>query len=617
MAKIYIAEKPSQGRALRDALGPGKPGAGGLPALSKPPGTVYWLKDGACICALGHLLRLKNPHEYNPDLKKWDLDTLPMIPEQWGKIPNTFQSGVAARLSVMKKLLNSPKVTEIIIATDAGREGELIAREILEWAVPKSKMPKITRVWAQSMSSQALQKAFKNRKDGSTTEGLGNSGKMRERWDWLIGLNFTRLFTIKCKSWGTTGVASVGRVQTPTLAMVVRQERKILDFVATDYFEIEALAKIHGITLRFAPAKRILQKSEAEKIAQNTEGFQGKLSVKKEAKKQAPPPLFDLANLQKAASSAKGWTAKKTLDTAQNLYEAAAISYPRTDCVALDPQDKADCIDLVIRLGKECLEYKGKIPAKKDLTIRSKVFSASQVAKSDHHAIIPTEDIPKKFASADEKWLWNTVARRFASQFLPDREYLQTTISMDANGNIFSATGAQTTKAGWKSIYTDEHTGDVEFPDVKDGAKDTLEDLKVIACKTKPPNRFTEGSLVQAMKKAGIGTQATWAAIIELLKNRKFIESKKGKLIPYELGMKFIEAIEQSIPEMAEIEKTAELEVMLDDLVQKKTSLPKTMTQVITSLKQDTAHLKKTKLPQLPFPQGDTTKFSRTKKTKK
>ena len=606
MTRVYIAEKPSQGRAIQKAIGAGPPSIPSLSGLKGPPGTLYWTQDGIVICAVGHLLRFREPHEYDEDLKRWSLDKLPMIPTSWPMLPNeTPGLKVPERLRAIKKVLTDKSVKEIVIATDAGREGELIARELLEYMLPKTSKAKIYRLWTQSLSENALKKALSSLRPGSSTEGLHHAGKTRQIWDWLEGLNYTRLFSMSCRPYGAGGVISVGRVQTPTLALIVRLQKTIENFVAVKYFEISALASKHGVTLRYAPAEkdRILDRNQAEAIAQEAEGFSGPLLVKTEPKKKGPPPLFDLAGLQKFCSSSKKWTAKATLECAQKLYELGHISYPRTDCTALDPDDKQECINLIMKMAKNPSYH---LPSKKtDLVIRPKTFNKKAVEASDHHAIIPTDQIPQGTMDAGMAFMYDQIARRFAAAFLPDWEYLRTTVTMDVNGRLFQAAGNATTKHGWKMLYTGmsetDSDADQDIPFIKSGSKDTLKDCTVVDCQTKPPAPYTEGSLVAAMKKHGIGTQATWANILETLKRRQYIETKNAKLWATTLGVALIELADDKMPSLTDIERTGRMEIFLQSIVTGEQDFDKAKAIVEKTVTEEIQRLKTLDLPNLPM----------------
>ena len=610
MSRVYIAEKPSQGRAIQQAVGSGKPMSPSMAGIKGPRGTIYWAKDGIIVCALGHLLRFREPHEYDEELKRWSLEKLPMIPTSWPLLPNDQFRGsdTKARISAIKKALNDKSVTEIVIATDAGREGELIARELIDYCLPKSHKIKVSRLWTQSLSENALKKALGSLKTGKSTEGLHDAGKTRQIWDWLEGLNYTRLFSISCKPYGGSGVISVGRVQTPTLALIVRLQKIIENFVPVKYFEVSALASKHGITLRHAPVEqnRILEPEIAQAIADEAEGFTGPLLVKTEPKTKAPPPLFDLAALQKFCSSVMKWTAKQTLDTAQTLYEGGHISYPRTDCTALDPDDQKECVSLILKMSKNPVYH---LPSKaSDLVIRPKTFNKKAVEASDHHAIIPTDQFPSGL-QPNEQFLYDQIARRFAAAFLPDWEYLRTTVTMDVNGKLFQAAGNSTTKPGWKILYSgmsgNDSAEDQSIPFIKSGSKDTLTDCQVVSCQTKPPAPYTEGSLVAAMKKYGIGTQATWANILETLKKRNYIETKKAKLWATELGVALIEMADEKMPSLTDVERTGRMEVFLQSIVDGEQDFDKAKKIVEKTVQDEISRLKTLQLPTLPVPQGD------------
>ena len=426
-------------------------------------------------------------------------------------------------------------------------------------------------MWTSVLNPEGLAKALSNLKPGSSTIGYHYAAEARQRIDWHEGLNLSRIMTIRCVK--GFGMLSVGRVQTPTLGLLVAREEEIENFTPRIYFELSGKAhyKIGGdasmIVLTHAPKQenRIYKPKDAEALRDKAEGAKGPLQVKQTPKKQAPPPLFNLATIGKAASTAKSWGAKKTLDVAQSLYENhKATSYPRTDCSVLDPSEWDSCQKVLSALT-QIPQYKQHIPSPAKRLKRSTVFNAKKMEGHDHHGLIPTTQIPNPSKlSPDEKFLYKLITERFISQFMPDTEYLQTVITMDANGVLFSSTGRVTTFAGFKAILGGGE--EVPLPQIPDKTPAELKDVELLSKKTKPPPYYTEGSLVERMGKLRLGTQATWAAVIETLKSKRRNYAKtQGKYIrPTDTGMALIRTLRDHFPEITSAEKTAKLEENLD-----------------------------------------------------
>lgn len=554
MGKILVlAEKPSVGREIARVLKCNKKGNG---FIEGDKYIVTW--------ALGHLVTLADPEVYDEKYKTWKLEDLPMLPK-YLKLVVIKQSG--KQFSVVKAQLNRKDVEEIVIATDAGREGELVARWILEKAGVKKP---IKRLWISSQTDKAIKDGFRNLKPSSQYDNLYKAAKCRSEADWVVGLNITRALTCKHNAQLTAG-----RVQSATLAMIVNREEEIRTFKPKNYYVINAKAK--GFTLQWRDKNNnsnIFEEDKVNKILSSTKGREGIVAnVTESYKKQFAPSLYDLTELQRDANRIFGYSAKQTLSIMQRLYENyKVLTYPRTDSryistdivETLPDRLKAISVGSYRALATEILN--GKINPHKGFVDNSKV--------SDHHAIIPTEERGNiGLLSSEERHIYDLVVKRFLSVMLPPYEYLQTTITTEINGEIFVAKGNVIKSKGWKKVYDriDELAEDEEdkdsqvLPVIKKG--DTLNILSVESKKqqTKPPARFNEGTLLSAMEKpqkyvavdkvsaktlgetGGIGTVATRADIIEKLFNMFYIEKNGKEIIPTGKGKQLIELVPEEL----------------------------------------------------------------------
>jgi DNA topoisomerase-3 len=502
------------------------------------------------------------PDGYKPEWSKpWRLEVLPFRPDVWKVLPKDF---ARKQLTVIAERLK--QATSLVIATDADREGEMIARELLDFY---SFRGPIQRLWLSALDTESVKRALANLKQGRETEPLYRAALARSRADWLVGMNLTRAATMKLGN--GPGVLAVGRVQTPTLALVVRRDELIENFRSRNYFELVAdvAAGAHRLSLKHAPGEddRLYDRPAADALAQRAQGARGPLVVKSERKRQAPPRLFSLLTLQAAANKKWGWSADKTLDVAQALYEThKATTYPRSDCPFLPNEQEAHVPAILKHLagvpGLEAHAMLGKPE------IRKSVFDSKKITA--HHAIIPTTaPAPWQKMSADEQALYLLVATHYLAVLYPDHEYQHTTISLDANGVPFKATGRVPLVAGWRAVFGEDlpdeddkkDVGDdnTTLPPVADGTAAVAESVRVEEKRTTPPARYTEGTLLKDMaaiakyvsdpaKKAklketsGIGTEATRASIIEKLKNAKipFLVTKGRSILSSTAGRELI-----------------------------------------------------------------------------
>lgn len=548
MKKLVIAEKPSVARDI----------AAVLKCSSKGDGFLY-NDDYVISWAVGHLVTLKEPEEYDKKYKKWQMETLPIIPEniKTKAIRNTY-----SQFKILEKLMNSEKIDSLVCATDSGREGELIFRYIYNLA--KCNKP-FERLWISSMTNKAISDGFANLKPGSEYDNLYSSAKCRSEADWLVGINASRAFTIKYNT-----LLSIGRVQTPTLAIIVERQKEIDSFKVTEYFEVEAnFGEYKGIWHNNKDESKIEKKEDAEAIAAKVKGKNAIVaSVEKEEKKMPPPFLYDLTELQRECNRKFGFSAKKTLDIAQDLYEKRKmITYPRTDSRHLSDDMIPKLNTVLNRLNNSIYnEYAAKVLAMDKLPITKRIVDNSKI--SDHHAIIPTEvSINTNNLSADEFKVYDLIARRFMAVFYPYYVYSTTKIVTEAEGESFVTKGNTIIAKGWTelNVVSEKEKKKKEdiLPDVKKGDSFTVKAAKVLNKKTKPPTPYNEAGLLSAMenagrfvededlkeqlKESGLGTPATRAAIIERLLKVGYIKREKKYLVPTEKGIKLIEIVPKEL----------------------------------------------------------------------
>lgn len=564
MAKtLVLAEKPSVGRELARVLGCKQKGNG---FFSGGQYIVTW--------ALGHLVELSQPEHYGKQYQTWSLNTLPMLPDKMDLevIPQT-----AKQYSVIKKLLHDPQVSALVIATDAGREGELVAR----WIIDKAGFRKpIKRLWISSQTDKAIRQGFANLKDGKAYYSLYQSAVARAEADWLVGLNVTRALTCKFNA-----QLSAGRVQTPTLALIVRREEEIKKFVPKEYTTLQAnLGKFH-VTWRDQKGQTaIFDKARADALLQKLKGKEFRIAEVKRTDKRTPPPmLYDLTELQRDASKQYGYSPKQTLSIMQNLYERhKALTYPRTDSRYLTD-------DIVPTLRERLMAVMaGEFAdiARELVTGRKSINKGcvNNAKVSDHHAIIPTEERPNFMDfSAEERKIYNLVVRRFLSCFYPAYEYRTVKIECIAEGERFSAAGREEVSKGWKRVTdlrADEEGEEEEqaLPLLNKGDVFPCLGITAKAGRTKPPARYTEATLLSAMENpsayiadqnmkeyigGGLGTPATRADIIDKLYTSFYVEKQGQSLVPTSKGVQLIGLVP---PDLKEPALTAKWEMRLEKI---------------------------------------------------
>ena len=570
---VVVAEKPSVGRDIARVIGCRTSGDG---CLIGDQYIVTW--------AVGHLVTLMEPDEMDEHLKKWTFDTLPILPEE---IPLKVISATKSQYSKVKKLICDKETDSLICATDAGREGELIFRYIYEKSGCKKPFD---RLWISSMTDEAIREGFRQIRPGSDYDGLYESARCRSKADWLVGMNASRAFTLRYKA-----LLSVGRVQTPTLAILVKRRKEIENFKPEGFCTVTAdFGDYRGIWFseELDPDTHLKTKAEADAIAGAVKGKEGRVVQAETVRKhELPPQLYDLTSLQRDANRMLGFTADKTLKIAQSLYEThKALTYPRTDSRYLPP----DMIPRVVQTMKILPEsYQKFVPgALRDgkLPVSKRTIDASKV--TDHHAIIPTAKKPdmSKF-SEDERKLYDMVARRLLAAFYPACDYDATKIITEVGEHRFRTNGKVIVVNGWHDIPPLENPpkarkkakGEEEeegpLPPLNEGDTRIVRDAAVKEDKTKPPAPHTDASLLAAMETAGkelddeelakqmkgsgIGTPATRAAIIERLLKVGYAARKGKTLQATDKGVLLIDIMPA---EIASPEMTGRWELALHDI---------------------------------------------------
>ena len=534
--ELVIAEKPSVAQSIAAVLG----------ATQRKDGYLEGNEYLVSWC-VGHLVELAQPESYEEAWKKWSYESLPIIPQEW---QHEVKSDTKAQYQILKKLMHDDRVDAVVCATDAGREGELIFRLTYNMAGCRKPMK---RLWISSMEESAIRDGFHNLRPGSDYDNLYHSALCRQEADWLVGINGTRLFTVL---YGGKAL-KVGRVQTPTLAMLVDRESKIMNFKKEAYY----MAHIMGNGLD-AVSEHISDKTEAERIAGACENGQALVtSVVKEEKWVAPPKLYDLTTLQRDANRLFGFTAKQTLEYTQSLYEKKLVTYPRTDSQYLS-DDMEGTAKNVIEAIFNSLLFEQNVMFNPDI---KRILNSKKV--TDHHAIIPTMEIIKQDLKAipeSEMKILSLCANRLLCATGEKHIYNSTKAEITCNNIVFKVSGKEVWKNGWKefedffknSYKTTEDKSDTEeekkLPELREGMTIAVEQTKVSEHFTQPPKHYTEDSLLSAMERAGaedmgdeverkgLGTPATRADIIEKLVKDGFVKREKKQMIPTEDGMKLI-----------------------------------------------------------------------------
>ena len=533
-----LAEKPSVARDIARVLGANTPGKG---CLKGGGYVVTW--------AVGHLVTQVNPEEIDARWKTWRQDTLPMLPEN---IPLKVIAQSRDQFQCVKTILNAPQVDSVICATDAGREGELIFRRIYQMAGCRKPF---RRLWISSMTEEAIAEGFANLRDGADYDGLYASALCRSDADWLVGMNGSRAFTLRYDS-----LLSVGRVQTPTLSILVKRALEIRNFVPEDYWEVQAdFGGYRGTWIDKDGKTRIPDEKTAKEIVSAVTGREGEvLEVSTERKRVPPPLLYDLTTLQREANARYGFTAQKTLNLAQALYEKhKLLTYPRTDSRYLS-HDMRPKVQGILKGMPEPLRALVLSPDKA-VDPGKRVYDDAKL--TDHHAIIPTGRRPGTL-TADEQKLYEMVARQLIAAFYPDMEYDAMSAVTGVGEHKFLSRGRAVIAHGWQAanppLRSKPKKGEEEqaLPQLQKGQRVPVKSAKAVAKKTTPPSPYTENTLLAAMENAGkfveneelrrqmkergLGTPATRAAIIERLIAVDYVRREKKALIPTDKGIRLI-----------------------------------------------------------------------------
>lgn len=611
--QLYLCEKPSQAKDIAAVLG-----------CNKREGGAFVGGNIAVTYCVGHILQQADPEDYDSDYKAWSLSVLPIIPARWEM---KISPKTKAQFTVVKKWLK--KASEVIISTDADREGEVIAREVLEYV---NYTGPVRRLWLSALDEASIRKALNSIRAGHETEKLYDAGLGRSRGDWLVGLNMTRLCTLLCRDLGYQGAMSVGRVQTPTLRLVVDRDRLIDNFVSQPFYNL--VGQFSGASEPFKAkwqvpeeqsdeSGRCLQFSTVQAVLTQCQGKQATVSVYDTKRQKAKhPALFFLGSLQKAMSAKHGYGAKEVLDIAQSLYEKHKVTtYPRTDCpyLPLSQQDDVpkviDCLQSVPAFSSWCVNA--------DVSQKSACWNDKKITA--HHGIIPLPVTPNLDAMTEkERNLYHAIVQRYLAQFYPVAEDDATTVELIVGNHCFKVSGKVEQVKGWRVVTgkgdDDENTS--RLPILSVGQTLTTQ-CQIEEKKTKPPARYTEGTLIDSMSSiarfennpqlkavlketAGIGTEATRANIIETLKSRHFLEAKGKQIISTAAARGLIDALPDEItsPGMTAmweqaLDKIAEGQYTLDEFMTKQEGF---ITALIEMFKSGQCQLNLPKVVQLTLP---------------
>ncbi len=593
---VCIAEKPSVARDIADVLG----------AKVKKDG--YIEGNGYQVTwTFGHLCTLKEPHDYTPQWKSWDIYKLPMIPPRFG-IKLIENATYKKQFAIIESLMQN--ATEIVNCGDAGQEGELIQR----WVMQKAKATcKVKRLWISSLTEEAIREGFKNLKDQSEFQSLYEAGLARAIGDWLLGMNATRLYTLK---YGLNKqILSVGRVQTPTLALIVNRQKEIENFVPTQYWELKTVYR--DITFNATKGKfdTLAEGEDFLKSIQGKEFTVTKVTEKKGT--EYAPRLFDLTSLQVECNKKYSFSADDTLKTIQSLYEKKITTYPRVDTTFLSDDIYPKCPQILVGLT----DYASIIePLKgKKLPKSKKVFDNSKV--TDHHAIIPTGVRGQNLTPMEQK-VYDLVVRRFIAAFYPDCKISTTTVLGVVDKVEFKSSGKQILEPGWRTVFAkevkdsdDEKEDEQEriMPDFKEGESGP-HTPSLLEKWTQPPKPYTEATLLRAMETAGkfvedeelrdalkengIGRPSTRAAIIDTLFKRNYIKREKKNLFATPTGVELIDIIQEELLKSAQLtgiweKKLREIEKKNYQAKQFLDELKQMVEQIVNSVRRDTVNRRK------------------------
>lgn len=565
--RLFIAEKPSLGKAIAAGLGNQKTGNGFITCGND---IVTW--------CFGHIMELYTPEEYDEKYHNWRMEDLPIIPHQW-KLK--VKKSCAAQFKIIKELV--AKADIIVNAGDPDREGQLLIDEVLsQLGVLNNKGKTVLRVLLNALDDKSVKTALANLQDNKNFVGLRNSAIARQRADWIIGMNLSRVYTLIGRAAGYSNVFSVGRVQTPTMSLVVRRDLEIKNFIPHDFYKLQiqwnhqngsfATFWKHPEDLDGLDEEgRLLNRSISVDVLEKIKNSTGVITSLEQKNGSISPKLpYSLSALQIEAGKKFGYSPQQVLDTQQELYEMKLTSYPRSDCDYL-PENQLAAVPTILNnlssLNSELQKYVQSADAK----IKSKAWNDKQITA--HHAIIPTTvkaDLGK--LSEMQRNMYIMVAKAYVSQFYPAEKFLSTNISINCKDELFTVTGKVITDPGWKVLYKDfeekkpgdENLENQKIPAIQKGDTVSFADGKIVSASTKPPQRFTPSSLLQAMKNiykyvhdpalkkelkdcSGIGTEATRASIIEELQSRGYIKESKKHLVSTDTGIAAFRLFSESL----------------------------------------------------------------------
>ena len=625
--KLYIAEKPSLGKAI----------AAALPKPHKNHKTHIEVANGDVVSwCVGHILAQADPEDYDECYKKWSMETLPILPSQWKLKPITR---TRAQLSVLRKLVKQAKT--IIHAGDPDREGQLLVDEVIDYFnVSTAKKANVKRLLISDLNLPAVKRALNSLKDNQEFMPLSISALARSRADWLYGLNLTRAYTLQGQKQGYNSVLSVGRVQTPVLGLVVRREQEIANFVSKPFYQVLAhlsinivqVAEDKSFIVKWQPSDacqqycdedgRVVVKALAENVIQRIKNQPAIVeSIKTEQKQQNQPLLFNLSSLQIAAAKQFSMNAKLVLDVCQTLYEKhKLITYPRSDCRYL-PKEQIKQSPSIIKMLSETNLPCSEQAQNADETIVSKVWNNKKITA--HHAIIPTEKSPQNITlNSFEKNIYLLIIRQYLAQFYPVYIYQQTKLNVKIAGGLFSTTTKIEKNIGWKILYPKHEK---KLPE-ENSYLPNLAVEQVLHCQrgeliekhTAPPESFTDATLLSAMTGIsrfvsdisirevlrdtdGLGTDATRAGIIDLLFKRNFLQRQGKKIVATDVGISLVNAL----PTMATLpDMTAQWESLLTAISEKNTSYLSFMQPLIKTISEmvlESNHQSFSGLPKVAF----------------
>lgn len=563
--RLFIAEKPSLAQAIAHGLG----------QKSKRKGYIQCGPDNIVTWCFGHILQQYDPEDYDKNLHVWRMEDLPIIPEHW---KNKIAKNAKEQYGIIKELVAQADC--IVNAGDPDREGQLLVDEVLNQLGVLKQKP-IQRILLNALDEKSVKTALENLHDNQEFVGLRNSALARQRADWLIGMNLTRMYTVRARAAGYEGIISVGRVQTPTTALVVRRELAIQNFKPKDYyvFQVDWLHPHGKISTTWKPSESVegqeeeghlLKREAVESVADSIRGKTGSIDFVEQKKGQLQPKLpYSLSSLQIDAGKLYGYSPQQVLDIQQNLYEKKLTTYPRSDCEYLPTNQLTDVPAILDHLA-DISEAFADMVSPANPSLKSRAWNDEKI--SAHHAIIPTTVAPDwENLTEPEQRLYTLAAKAYLAQFYPPQTFLSTKIKISCEGESFQAAGKVVLDEGWKRLYRGmakdgegTESSDLNLPDVKQGDSVSYNESRIQSRTTKPPVRYNPSTLLKAMKEigkyvkdsslkavlkdcSGIGTEATRASIIETIQKRGFVTTQKKDLVPTEKGYLLLRILSDSI----------------------------------------------------------------------